>query len=335
MQQLPANSAGLKSSLSGLRETAKSESKNVEARIRLSKALLATGSLTDAIEILKTINGDIEPKAHLLLDVAYKMTGQYKEQTRILELLRKRKSDSKYLILRLGQAYLDSKNPKTAVEVYKDCKVRFPESRDCYFGLLSVYESTKNNYETRVLLTDMAKLFKADAVVSARLCQSYATNSFIDQGLEICEKSIKVQPSLADSQVYFALLKRYNKEPEVSERLLKQVAAKFPRSELAQWNLGQLLMEQKNYEAAKRTYGLCTEHNSNSDRCWLGKATAIFELKDYRNALNGYVQACKINVKNRTPFRAAITQLRIQNLLDLSSVYSTEYDKCGLNAATE
>lgn len=335
LQVLPANTPGLKSSLPKLREHAKNNPKSASARIELARALLSTGNFTDGIDVLKTLNGDVEPRAHLLLDIAFETTEQFTEQARILELLRKKMPNSKYLLIRLGRAYLKTKNPKASVEVLKDCKKRFPEDRECYFELLNVYEESKNSYETRVLLTDMATLFKADANVFARLCKSYATNSFIDQGLDICERAIKLQPRLADSHVYYSLLKRYNKEPEVSEKLLKRAAVQFPKSELAQWNLGQLYMEQKNYESARRTYALCTKYNKQSDRCWLGTATAVFELKDHESALSAFTEACKLNVKTRTPFRAAITQLRIQNFMEMSAKYSAEFDKCGLNAATE
>lgn len=314
------------------RANAKASPKSTEARLELAKLLLGQGKTEEAIAILNTLNGDIEPRAHLLLDIAYEMSAQTSEQIRILDLLVRKFPKSVLLSDRLAKAHLQNKNTKKAAEILRSCIKEHPETSDCYFSLLAVYENTKNSYETRILLTDMAKRFGKSGPVYTRLCRVYTANSFIAEGLKVCETAIRLAPNVADNHVHYALLKKFNKEPEQSEALLRKAATEFPKSELAQLNLGQLFWDQKNFESSRRAFNACVKHNPKSDSCWTGLSRVTFELKDYSAALKAFGTACQLNVKVRNEFRTAMTQLRIANQSEWATKFSNEFDRCGLNA---
>lgn len=330
IQEISPQSPKLKQKLGQLKTLAQKDPNNLEVRLGIAKLHLSMNEIGEALAILKTINFDIEPRALLLTEKAQELKGDQQERIRLLELLRLKYSESEYLLLRLGDAYWLAKNTSKAVETLKTVIKKYPKRRSAYFELLDIYDKTKNNYENRILLSDMAEVFKTDPIVHTRLCKAYATNSFLEQGIEICTRAISLDPTVAENHVYLGLLKKYFKQVVQGERIIRKAAQQFPKSELAQFTAGQLNDEQKNFEAARRSYKACVATNKKSTRCWLGLAQACFQIRDYKQSLAAFENACKIEPTTaRIEFRNAVTQLRLKKELEQAEIFSKRYEFCG------
>lgn len=335
IQTLVPDSPKLRQSLKSLRERAQKNNKDVNTRLLLAKAHISASQPADAIEILRTINGEVEPRAYVLMAKAYETQQSYGEQARVLELLKKKYLESEFVAIELATAYLNLSNSVKATEILRERINKTPKRKLPYFTLLEVFERTKNAYEARTLLGDMKKQFPSDPEVFNNLCKYNALAGFLEAAVEECTKATELDSKHADNHVYLGLTKKNQNELVQAEKILKKAATQFPKSELAQYQAGKLADEQKNWESAKRYYNTCVRHNSTSHRCQLGLAKSSFEVSDYKTSLLAFVQACKKGGEARDEMRNALTKLRLANKNAEADEFNKKFETCGLKSKTD
>ncbi len=326
---LAPDSPNLRQSLETLKE--KSKGKDIESRLLYGKVLLSAKEYNESLIVLKTINTDVEPRALVLMGLAYSFKKEYSEEVRMLEILKKTQPESEYVLTKLAEAYFKIKNPAKSVEVLKELIKKQPKKKKGYFQLFDVYENTKNSYEIRVLLADMKELFPNDPEVYTRHCKYYAVGGFLEQAIESCTKATTLDSDNAENHVYLGLTKKNLKDEAQAEKIIKKAAQQFAKSELAQYTAGQLSDESKNWEVGSRYYKKCVTFHPDSNRCHRGLAKASFEMKQYEVALKSFTLACDKDPQARNEFRNAITLLRTKNRHDLADMYNKKFEGCGLS----
>lgn len=330
IQQLVPDSPKLRNSIDQLKKRAKE--KNPEARLLYAKALLSAKETEEAITVLRTFNVEEEPRALVLLAKAFELKNDPLEQARVLEILRKSHPFSEFVLIWLSEAYSNTRTTDKAVEILRSMIKRQPKRKAPYLKLFDIFEKTKNAYEIRTLLADMANIFSSDAEVISKLCQYYAQGGFLEQAADSCTKAITLNNSIPENHAYLAITRKNMKSPELADKIVKQGAKQFPKSELMQFTAGSFAEEEKNWESAYRYYKTCSKFHKDSDRCQRGLAVTAFELKRYKEALPAFTKSCQKDPQARNEFRNAITFLKNKQIVQYTEDYQRAFEQCGMKS---
>lgn len=329
ISELVKDSSKLRQSLPSLQGRAKA--KDADSRLLYAKALLSINQTDAALDVLKTINSDVDVRSLVLQSKAYEIKKEHKERIRVLELLRKHYSTSEYVALLLADAYDQAKDRNKAIATLKEQIKISPKQKAAYVQLLNLYQKANNAYEIRILLSDMKQIFAKDPEVAAGYCQYYAAGGFLKQALESCQEAIGLDPKNPDNFVYLGITKKNLKQTEDAETIIKRAAKDFPNSEIAQYVAGQLMDDSKNWEVSARYYQACVQNHPESDRCQHSLGKAAFELERYDVALKAYSVACNKIPQARVDFRNSITKLRNKFKNTIADEYTKKFELCSLH----
>ncbi|UXR65807.1 tetratricopeptide repeat protein [Bdellovibrio bacteriovorus] len=230
----------------------------------------------------------------------------------------------------MGNAYLLQKKNHDAMESYKRATELNPKYEPAYDGLVNLYENrdVPNLYELRILFQDMVQSIGPRPQYLRKLCEINTRDGTYEPAVQSCKEAIQKDPKTADAYVYLGIAYKELGQDATALKTLKKAAADFPTSELAQFNYGRLLEDQKSYIEAMKVYKAGTEANAKAARSWLGLATTSFELRKYDISLLAYKNACKFDKKNAVAFRRATTVLRNAKNSKWTDQFEVASDNC-------
>ncbi|KYG70798.1 O-linked GlcNAc transferase [Bdellovibrio bacteriovorus] len=256
----------------------------------------------------------IDRKGLVLLAKAHEKRKEPNEMLRALNVLigKDEKDFEAYSLM--GNAYVMSRKTKDAMESYKKATELNPQYEPAYDGLIDLYEKREppNLYELRILYQDMVQNIGPRPQYLRKLCEINTMDATYEPAVHACNEAIRKDPKVADGYVYLGISQKALGEDDVALKTLKKASKDFPKSELAQYQYGKLLEDQKNYVDAMKQYKAGTEADPQAARSWLGLATSSFEIRKFDLALIAFKNACKYDKKNAVAFRKATTILRNQ-----------------------
>lgn len=286
--------------------------KNTRQIGELGEELLKKGEVDKVIALLWKHIDKIGRDGTITLAKAHEQKKEGSEMLRALNMLTGKNPKDYEAQYYSGNAYLLQRKSKQAMEAYKLAIESNPKFEPAYEALINFYEKREspNFYELRIIYQDMVKALGPRPVLLAKLCQVNTEDGVFEPALFSCREAIAKDKSNPDSFVYLGLAYKGMGEEQKYQTELKNAAAKFPKSEFAQYQYGKLLEDQKNFIEAMKYYKAATEAKEDSSRAWLGLATSSFELKKYEVAHPAYKKACQLDQKTALAFRRATTILR-------------------------
>ena len=298
-------------------------------RISVRQALAAEYSkkklYNEVIDILSPFSNEIDEDSLLTLSAAYREMGDNINEIRILQFYSEKSPDRFRPYFLLAQAYSKNNQLDEAAQNYRKSIELAPKHLPSFEGLLNIFSEQKQNYESRTLINDMARIFGMKKEWQNQLCRLLAIDNFIDDALSACKKAISQQPSHPDNHIYLANT-YYNQDNFVAaERIFSTAARQFPKSEFVQYAAGEYFLNQKKYPIAIRYLKQAIKNNSESMRGHLTLALALFEDKKYAEGLPHFEKSCKLDKTKETltAIKNSAAKLRQSN----ESEHAKNYDR--------
>ncbi|PIU00381.1 MAG: hypothetical protein COT74_05470 [Bdellovibrionales bacterium CG10_big_fil_rev_8_21_14_0_10_45_34] len=325
--RLPASSD--ESALIKLKAALEKNPKSDKLNLELARIYLKTKDPNKAISQIKNHFGaNFSFDALVLLAEAFEAKKDHLEQIRALELaLRKHPSRFQTQTL-LARAYFLSSKVDESIKHYRHAIKTSPKYRKAYIGLLEVYESQQNFYETRVLLNDMLKYFPKDGYALSQLCRRLYENGLFPEARAACEDAVTVNAKIAENHVYLGMTLMKISESGRGEKVLKSAASRFPASESAQYEWGSHQQENLAYEKAALAFERALRADPSSQRSKEGLARSLYKSRQFEKASDAYFAACKNNRQLVYELRKLASESRTAGKEELGEKFDSTANKC-------
>lgn len=301
-----------RSQISILKKRLKKQPENIRVRENLGQQYLIEKKYDYTIKTLSAYIDELSSKGLSTLSKAYDYRGYYPQQIKVLKRLVEKTSDRFRPHYLLAVAYENNKQFNEAIKEYKASIKYAPKHKPSYDRLLNIYKNQKNSYEARIILKDMRKTLGDRAEILSLLCKTNYKDAFLQDSLSTCKKAIQLEPKNPDNHVYLAQTYLDLQKTSAAKRVFINAARQFKKSEHVQWAVGEFYFTSQNYSAAARYLRRAVRLTPKSARSNLGLALSLYEIKEYKEALEAFIRACK-NDKTKSSYnalRASITKLR-------------------------
>jgi tetratricopeptide (TPR) repeat protein len=270
-------------------------SSQIKIREKLGKAYWTKKNYKKVIETLAIYSNEISNDSLVILAESYFLNGDKNNRIRMLEIYVEREPDRFKSNHLLGKALLDAEKYNDAAPYLRRAIELAPKHRPSYDVLLEMFIKTKNNYEARVLVQDMQKIFGNKKEFDNHLCRLYTLESYLEQAENSCLLAVKNDPKTPENHVYLAQAYYDQKNKTAAERIFKTSANQFKASEFVQYAAGQFYLEEKNFPAAVRYLQTAVKLKNDSYRSHLVLAMALYESRKVADALPHYKRACELD----------------------------------------
>lgn len=282
----------------------------------------------DAIKNLKLAN---KPQSIVALDRlsrVYGKKGDLKEEARALELIRVTGKIAPSQLTRLGDAYLGLKKPDEAIPVYRESIQKAPKYEGAYKGMYQIYIDAKNFYDARLIIIEVLQKFGNKKFWLTEFCRIEIQQGYFDNGKNICQKAITKDPKNPENHVYLALAYDHTDSKDQARKIIFNAAKKFKKSEVTQWNAGQMSCSIKNWEQAMAQFKVCLKADKKSGRCYLDLGKTQYELKKYDVALKTLLSSCPYIKGIEVEIRRLSYDLEKNKNKNMAKKYLNATDKC-------
>lgn len=307
------------------------ESKSAKKKsdlIALGELYVKAKKYDKAIETLKRAN---KPQTNDVLDKlsrVYNLTGDKAEEARALELIRVDGRASPGQLTRLADAYVKLSKISESIPVYRESIVKAPKYEKAYEGLYHVYNGTGNAYDARLVILEVLEKFGNKKFWLTEFCRIESEQNYHDNAKQICQKAIEKDPKNPDNHVYLALAFKNTENEDQSRKILFNAAKQFKKSEVTQWNAGQMSCSINNWEQASDQFKACLKASPTSGRCHLGLGKAQYELKKYDLALESMKKACTYIKGADVEIRRLSYDLDKKNESKVARKYNSSTEQC-------
>jgi tetratricopeptide (TPR) repeat protein len=281
-----------------------------------------------ALEYLQKGLNDNDPESYIWLAKLYHEQNKTLDEIRILNLLIPKHPNYPKAYTNLAFAYLKVGRLDDAIEKYRKAIEINPQYEAAHWGLLKVYEKKNNNYESRIILMDMLKLFGEKPKYLTLLCKLFSVDSFFEDSIRFCQKAIEVEPKVPENHVYLGLTYKYSENKQQAEKILKNAAKLFPKSTFAQQTAGEITLEAEYWEEASKYFQTCVKLDARNLICQMGLGKAAFNIGKYDISNNAFYQACMIDRKTVTEYKKNAAILRINKKTDWYNKFTANISKC-------
>ena len=282
----------------------------LKARLALAAHYRASGKAQAVIEVLRPAMASLSRKGLLLLAEAYHEKKEYLDETRVLETLIARDKNDHVAHHLLAVTHAASGRRDEALKKYEAAKKINPKYLPPQEELLREAKRAGFLHDSIQAVQDMIENFGPRARFISELCLLYAHEAFFDKALEVCKDAITRDPKRDLNHVILALVVREKDGPDASEKIFRQAAKQFPRSEPAQWAAGEITLERGNYPSALTYFRRAVKAGAGSARAWNGLARSAFELKKLSEALKAFERTCALERGSMKDFHKATSLLR-------------------------
>ena len=232
----------------------------------------------------------------------------------------------------LGSAYKRAKKFDQAVANFRTAIKISRNHKPSYDGLLDIFEETRQNYESRILLNDMITIFGPRGEFATKLCRLYTIDGYLNQAVASCKAAITRDPKYPDNHIYLAQSYYDKRNKRSAERIFRQAGRQFKKSEFVQYAVGNFYLNEKNSPTAVRYLRNAVRLNGKSMRAALTLALALFEGKDFKNALIYFRRSCKLDKTKDTvtELKNSASKLLQLGLTSMYEKYSSASGTCFL-----
>ena len=302
--------------------------KNQKNYFELADLYLKQKKYDKAIESLKLANKPQSLEALDKLSKVYNEKGDTEEEIRALELVRVEGRASPNQLTRLGLAYVKLKKTESAIAAFRESISKAPKYEKAYAGLFEMYKSLNNFYDARLIIIEVMEKFGDLKYWLNEFCKIEIEQNYFENAKQICQKAISKDPKNPDNHVYLALSYQNTENPDQARKILLKAASQFKKSEVTQWNAGQMSCSIKNWEQAADQFKQCTKVDPESGRCFLGLGKTQYELKKYEEALDSMMKACPFIKGVDVEIRRLSYDLEKVNEKAVAKKYMSSTDKC-------
>ena len=315
----PEKIAKLQKRLKSLESKLAQNPESLRLHLRIGHIYYQLDDLDQAIFHLKKTYTKPSVKALKLLAKALSKKEDHLEEVRVRGLLLELTPHSPIAHTNMGQAYEKINKPEKAIEHYKLAIQKYNKHKMAYKKLWEIFESLKDFYEMRQVLTDFLRLFPNDMEGHSKMCQINRNTGFLDEAVEMCRKAIQLDMKNPDNHVYLGLTYKLKENNKQAKKIILTAARRFKNSDLAQYHAGMLAEENQNWEIALRFYTQCSLANQSSLQCFVKKAHLEVRLNQYPQAGESFLAACRINKSTVKEIYSVVGHLRTQG--DLKGYY--------------
>lgn len=317
--------AGINEQITALEARPKKTKKDY---IAIADLYLQLKNYKKAVENLKHAN---KPQSIEVLDKlsrVYAEMGDTNEEIRAIELVRVEGKASPSQLTRLGMSYAKQNKIEEAVKCFRESIQKAPKYEKAYEGLFEVYKELKNFYDARLVIIEVMEKFGDLKFWLNEFCRIEVEQHYYDNAKQVCQKAISKDPKNPDNHVYLALAFNNTENEEQGRKILFSASKQFKKSEVTQWNAGQMSCAIKNWEQAAEQFKLCIKADKESGRCHLNLGKSYFELKKYEESLVSLMKACPYIKGVEVEIRRFSYDLDKINQPKLAKKYLNSTDKC-------
>lgn len=316
-------------SLSQLETDLKRQPSNLRLRQKIAKLHHNKKHSTEVIKYLAPFSNEINVESLRVLATAYRAKKDYSNEIQTLELYRQRTPGTFRPHYLLGRALRDNAQYDEAVEFLRKSIGFASKHRPSYKTLLGIFRMKKQNYESRILLNDMIRLFGARKEFLNEQCALFVTDGFLAEARKTCKQAVSKDRRHPDNHVHLAQTYFLQSQKKSAEKIYITAARQFPKSEYVQWAAGEYYYQETNFPIAVRYLKAAIKADPKKARSQLGLAVSMFEMGSYKEAAPHYLAACKLD-KSRVAmrsFQTAAAKLRQEQNPD-SPLFERTLAKC-------
>jgi tetratricopeptide (TPR) repeat protein len=296
--------------------------------IAISDLYLKIKNFDKALSNLKIINKKQSIDVLDKISHVYNVMGDNLEEARALELIHVEGKASPSQLTRLGFAYSKMKKTKEAIDSFRESIKKAPKYEKAYQGLYEVYVELKNFYDARLTIIEVNEKFGDKKYWLNEFCRIEIEQNYYDSAKEVCQKAITRDSKNPDNHVYLALAFKQTENVDQARKIIFKAAKQFKKSEVTQWNAGQMSCSIKNWEQASSQFKQCLKADPESGRCQLDIGKTLFELKKYDQGLESMMKSCPYIKGVDVEIRRLSYELEKQNLPKIAKKYNGSTDKC-------
>lgn len=318
------------SNITNLELKLKNHADDLLTREKLSRAYLEKKDYLGVIRILAPYANEISTDGLLTLSKAYSNVNDYLNEVRILQIFVEKDGNRFRPHYYLGLAYKKIKKFDQAAEQLRLSIQYAPGHRPSYNELLDIFTTTKQNYESRILLNDMIRNFGPKNEFLNLSCKLYSTDNFLAEALAACKNAIKKNPKHPDNHVYLAQNYYNQNNREAAERIFRTAGRSYSSSEFVQYAVGEFYLHEKNYPTAVRYLKNAVKLKADELRSQMALSIALFESKDYPLALTHFEKACRLDKSSETMtlLKNSAARLRKENIHHIAESFEKKAAAC-------
>lgn len=305
---------------------------DVQFRITQAEDFEKSKRWADIVSTLKPVTESLNRTGLLLLAQGFSGIQNANEEVRILDLVKNKYPRDYVALTKLGVAYAKVKKNTEAAQAFYDAKEINPRYQPAYDALLNQLQTQGNSYEARSLVEDMLERFGKVPRYYTILCRLLTKDAFLDKAVETCEAATHRDPNVPENYVNLAVSLKDKLEPGKALTTINEAAGKFPVSEPVLVTQGQLYLDRKDYPNAAEAYRKATTVGLKSLTAWVGYGRSLFELHRYKDALDAFKHACKIDPHSSKDFREMAGRLHKDKNKDWEYKYVDSLSACGAGA---
>lgn len=265
----------------------------------------------------------------VLLTKAHYLNKDYFETMKAANLVLAKNDQNFEALTYLGLAQLRKKKDREAKEYFRRANEANPTYIPAINGLVEIYEKNKNYYELRLVYLDLIKHTGEKPEFLTKLCEINTKDGITDQAQTYCRKAVQAAPNVPENYSNLGIVYKNIHDMPKAKLQLQVAADKFPKSDINQLNYAQFLEEQKNFIEAFKYYGRCVKVNEYIENCWVGYASASYQIQKFAETMIGLKKACGFNKKHSFIGRKASSFARSSKQDDWAKKLDALSEICG------
>lgn len=182
---------------------------------------------------------------------------------------------------------------------------------DAMVLLAETYLDMGNYYEAETIYEDLNKEFKNAYLVQQ--CEAMVLNSSNAEGEKLCIKATEKFSENPFPWIYMGVANREREDLKKAMLYFKK-SIRIKPTEMGHTCLAEVYYMNDSFKQSVDEYQKSIEISPDSERALLGLAWSQIKLKNYKEALSAFNQACKMNGKNQFELRKAFKILSEQKI---------------------
>jgi tetratricopeptide (TPR) repeat protein len=273
---------------------------NLKLREQLAQKYMKGKDFDKVIQILAPYSNEISNEAIVNLSASYSQKEDFLNEIRTVKIYADKEPTRFRPHFLLGLAYRKNKQLDLAAKSLRSSIQFAPKHRPSYDLLLGIFLENKQNYEARVLLNDMSHMFGRQKLFSNLMCKLFTDDGFWTDALTACKNAVKFDINYPDNHVYLANVYYNQGNTPAAEKIFRTASQQFKKNEFVQYAAGEFYLNEKNFPAAVRYLQNAVNIDPNTKRGHLSLALALFESKNYTEALTHFDKSCKLDKSKET-----------------------------------
>ncbi len=315
---------------SELEDKLKNNARDLKTREKLGEIYFSLKNYQKVISTLAPYSSEITSEALVNLANAYSGSQDSLNEIRTLQLFVDKDGQRFRPHYLLGLAFKNAKKWDDATKELRTSIQYAPGHRPSYNALLEIFAETKQNYESRTLLSDMVRNFGNKREFANLSCKLLAIDGFLAEALAACKKAIKQDPKHPDNHVYLAQTYYNQDKRDAAENIFRTVGRSYTKSEFVQYAVGEFYLHEKNFATAVRYLQTAVKLNPQAFRSQYTLGAVLFESNDHPTSLVHFDFACKLDKSNETTnaLRNAASRMRKANQFSVAEGYEKKAAVC-------